>query len=437
MKYNISIFVLVFCLASCQKNIDNININSEFPSSELILTTDLTLTGGVSEHGSTWHWTNLNFQLANVNVQLMFNGEILDETNTDETGLFAFPTQPVPDEGAYLLFESPGYYNNMVKVDAFSNSIYDTNLLRKTFPNISGEVISGGGPYIKLKGTLQNPTEANNLLYYITNATNELIGSTTSVGDLTDFTITTLADEELFLHYQLDCYPDGAISLGSFSEDTDLGVLLDQSFDFSKFYASGFFSTIYDCPGNEISEYSTFFKRNGLTTHSWGTAGFSGLDCDFLVHPIIVTLATQNPRKYQEKIIDYSQNQSLFFDMTICTDDDTFIKYTIDNGAEITPDLFTYANVLPTGELLLKQKDPDYDNGTDITFIISNANVGSNSSDVIFYNGFTTFLNGNGVTTTIVMNDGEFVEGTFSGVVFDGYEVSLGTLSGSFKARIQ
>ncbi len=438
MKYiNISFLLIVFCFTACQKNQDFTETNSEFPSSVLVSTTDLTLVGGVGEYKSTWHWTNLNFQLANVNVQLMFNGQLLDETNTDETGSFSFPTQPVPNEGAYLLFESTGYYNNVVKVDTFSNSIYGTNLLRKTFPNVSGEAISEGGPYIKLKGTLQDPTTAYTPMYYITNAADELIGTTTPIDDFTDFTITTLADEELFLHYQVDCHPEGIIPLGSFSEDTDLGVLLDQSLDFSNVLVGGFFSTVYDCPGNEISEYSVFFKTNGLTGHSWGTAGFGGWECDFLVHPIIVTLATQNPRKYQEQIINYSAGQNLFFDMTICTDDDTFIKYTIDNGPEVTPDLFTYANVLPSGELLLKQKDPDYDNGTDITFTISDANTGSNTSDVVFYNGFTTFLGGNGVTTTITMNDGEFVEGTFSGDAYDGYETSLGTLAGSFRARIQ
>ncbi len=35
------------------------------------------------------------------------------------------------------------------------------------------------------------------------------------------------------------------------------------------------------------------------------------------------------------------------------------------------------------------------------------------------------------------MNDGDFVEGTFNGEVRDGFENDLGTLEGSFRARIQ
>lgn len=438
MKYtNLSFLLLVFFLVACEKNSDLTNSSSEFPPSIMVPNTDLTLSGAVAEHSSHWYWTTGYFQLSNVSVKIMFNGGTLDETNTDETGNYEFPTQPVPNEGAYLLFESPGYYPNVVKLDSLSSSIFGINLIRDNFENISGEAISGGGPFVKLTGTLQSPSEARFPMFYITNSANELVGSAIPVDDFTDFTITSLADEELFLHYQVDCSPIGVVSLGSFSEDMDMGVLLDQSYDFSHDNAGGFFSQVYDCPGNLISDYSVFFKRDGLTLHSWGTAGFGGNECEFLAHPLIVTLATQNPRKYQEQIINYQPGQNLFFDMTICTDDDTFIKYTINNGAEVTPDLFTYANVLPSGELVLKQKDPDYDNGTDITFIISDGNTGNTTSNVLFYNGYTTFLGGNGLTTTITMNDGEFIEGTFNGNAFDGYETSLGTLEGSFRARIQ
>ncbi len=438
MKYiNISLIFLLVFLMACQKDIDLTDTQEEVSPPELVPTMDLTLEGSVGEYGSLWHWTNRNFALANVTVKLMFSGGLIDETNTSETGSFSFDTQPVPIEGAYLLFESHGYHNNVVKVDTFSNSIFGTNLLKETFPGINGEVITNGENYIKLKGTLQDPTTAHIPLYYITNADNELVGTATPVDDFTDFTITTVPDQELFLHYKVDCYPNEVIPIGSFTEDTDLGILLDQSIDFSTTFASGFFSTIYDCPGNEINDYSIFFKNNGLTEHSWGTAGYAGNECDFLAHPVIVTLVTQNPRMFQEKIIDYSTSTDFFFDMTICTDDNTFIKYSLGGGAEVTPNLFTYANLLPTGELLLKQKDPDYDNGIDRTFLVSDTNPGIHTSDLVFYNGFTTFVGCNQIETTITMNDGEFVEGTFIGDAYDGFESSLGTLEGSFRARIQ
>ncbi len=438
MKYlNIYLILLVFCFTACQKNEDLTETVKDFSLSELVPTSNLTLTGGVGEYGSYLHWTNRNFRLQNVKIQLMYNDEVLDETNTDEVGTFSFPTQPVPNEGAYLLFESPGFYNNVSKVDTFSTSIFGANMLRKSYPNLSGEAISNGGPYIKLKGVLQDPSEANIPLYYITNSADELIGTTTPVDDFNAFTITTLANEELFLHYKVDCHPEGVIPLGSFSEDTDIGVLLDQSFDFSKNLRGLFISNVYDCLGANLSEYSIFFNLDGLTEHSWGTSGFGAWECDLLVHPVIVTVATQSPRRYQEKIVDFSQPLGNLFDMTLCTEDDTYIKYTIGGGAEIDPNLFTYANILPNGQLLLKQKDPDYDNGTDITFFASGSNVGSSPTDVVFYSGLEILLGGYGLTMNVTSNDGEFIEGTFSGEALDAFESSLGNLEGSFRARIQ
>ena len=154
-----------------------------------------------------------------------------------------------------------------------------------------------------------------------------------------------------------------------------------------------------------------------------------------LEHPITFTVAVRSPRRYQETIIDYVSGTTPTFDMTVCEVDDTYIKYTLGNAPEVTGDFFTFANILSDDELVIKQHGLTL--GPNISFVCSGSTLGSHTSNVFFYDGIPIVLGGYQINTTITMNDGEFLEGTFNGEVFDENEESLGILDGSFRARIQ
>ena len=433
---NLIFFLLVLCLISCKKNIDVTNTGEEFPPSEPIPTIDMDWSAVVGEKNSVWNWSQDIGKLHNVSVELIYKGVILDETNTDGFGEFSFSNQPVPEEGAYFQFESYGYYNTVIKADNGVNDISRLIMLPNTFPNITGEAISGGGPYITLKGKLQEPSGARLIWLYLTNANNELIGTALTKDDGVSFTMTTLADEELFLHYNTECHPEGIISLGSFSQDMDLGVLLDQSFDFSITSRGVDFLNAFDCSGNEILDYKIYYKRDGLTHPASNNSNIHP-ECRWLTHPVIATVVTQNPRKYQEKIIDFFSGVTPSFDMTICDDDDTFIHYTLGNDSEISANYFTSANILTDGRLVLKQDGVD----RRFSFIFPESTLGNHTCKVVSYinnnNDLEINIGGYQLNSSITLNDGAFVEGIFNGEVLDAFETSLGVLEGSFRARIQ
>ena len=433
MKYiNLIFLLLVFCLSACKKNEDFTNINKQVPPPQPIPTFDMDWSATVGENNSIWNWSQDIGKLHNVSIQLIYEGVLLDETNTDGMGKFTFSTQPVPEEGAYFRFESEGYYNTIIKADKGLNDISRLIMLPNPFPNINGEAISDGGSYITLKGKLQEPTGARFIWLYITNANNELIGTALTKNDGASFTMTTLPDEELFLHYNTECYPEGIISLGSFSEDTDLGVLLDQSFDLSITSRDIQFLNAYDCSGNEILDYKLFYKRDGLTHPASNNSNIHP-ECRWLADPVIATVVTQNPRKYQEKIINFSAGSTPSFDMTICDDDDTFISYSLGNNSEITANFFTSSNILTDGQLVLRQVGEE----RRFTFIFPESTLGNHTCKVVSYKNSEIDLGGSQLNSSITLNDGEFVEGTFNGEVLDAFETSLGTFEGNFRARIQ
>ena len=436
MKYiYLTFLVFIFCLTACKKNTEVIKTNEEILPPDEIPTIDLEWSATIGEQNSVWNWSQDIGKLHNVLIQLIYDGIVLDETNTNGKGEFSFPNQPVPEEGAYFQFKSEGYYNTVIKADDSVNDITRLMMLPNTFPNINGEAISDGGPYITLKGKLQEPTGARFIWLYLTNANDELVGTALPKGDGTSFTITTLPDKDLFLHYNTECYPEGIISLGSFSEDTDLGTLLDQSFDLSITSRNVELQNVYDCTGNEISDYHLFYKRDGLT-HPGATNSNIHPECRWLAAPVIATVVTQDPRKYQEKTINFSTGSTPTFDMTVCEDDDTFIHYTLGNGSGEMANSFTTANILGDGRLVMRQRG--FDNDRRFTFIFPESTVGSHTCKVISYSsGLEIDLGGNQLNATITLNDGEFVEGDFSGEVWDADEASLGILEGNFRARIQ
>ena len=451
MKYTyLSFFLLVFCLTACQKNSDVIDSDSETPTPALVSTIDLDWRASVVEEESVRRWRSIigtQTILHNVSVKLMFMGDVLWESNTDQYGSFEMPEQPVPDEGAYFLFEAPGYYNNVVAVESDELPIWRVNMMPITFPNIQGEAISNAESYITLTGQLQETLTARRQWFYLTNANDELVGTATVNPEFPRFYMTTLPDEELFLHYNVECGSDGVISLGSFSESTDLGNLLDQSFDFSYDNDLVYLDNVNDSSGTKLYGYKLFYKADNLTFPSTGNSGFHVRDCQSSPHPVFCSVATQNPRKYVEMTVTHTSGQTTYIDdQTVTEDDDTFLHYTIGNGPADGGDIFTYANILPDGRMVLKQTSSSSSDEKKFAMVFNGSTTGSYNSIVnviikidLPSGGYSygNSLGGYELNATITMNDGKFVEGTFSGEVMDTDEVSLGVLEGNFRARIQ
>ncbi len=451
MKYiYLSLFFLGFCFTACQKNSDIIDNVIEEPTTEPITTIDFSWWAIVEEEKSLKSWGGLsNNSIHNATVKLMFKGAILWESNTDKDGRFTFPDQLVPAEGAYFLFEAPGYYNNVVQIEGETIPSWRVHLMRNTYPNIQGELLTDAESYITLTGILQDPSSSRETWYYITNADNELIGTSLVGPEQPRFYMTTLPNEKLFLHYQpVYCGDGGVVELGPFSESEELGSLVDQSIDFSHDYDLVTLSNITDCNGEKVYGHNLFYKRGELTLQVGGNTAVNISGCGSTAYPILLSVATQNPRKYVEVTVTHTTGQRTDApDQIVCDiDDDTFLKYNVENGSEKGGDVFTVANILPNGQMVLKQAEHSLNDGNRLTMVFDGSAIGSHTCDfnlvVRYYTATGSWSNGNSLggselSATITKNDGTFVEGTFSGEVMDTEEVSLGNLVGSFRARIQ
>ena len=441
MKYiTLSFFLITLILSSC-RNEDSIITEEILPVPEEA--TIVEIYGFVTEQFSLFSPYISRQRLNNVSVRLMHEGSMLNEVNTDETGRFAFEEQLVPLGEAYLIFEAPGFYKNVARIDsiaAYENFNYI--LIRKTFEALSGDAINEEGPYIRLT---TGPAHRDFLapLYFITNTNNELIGANQQYVEAPFFEITTLASEPLLFHHFTECGTQ-TIEMGPFSEDTDITAFLEE-LTFDDKSRKSIRATVFDCAGAELDReaFELFSKGSELTIRSANSnlANIGKLNCLIDNSPTtLVSVVTQNPRKYAEATVDFSSGQE-DIEITICEDDDTYLNYSIGGGAEIVPNLFTYANILPNGHLILKQTDPVYPDGTHIAFQVFSSVEGINTlGDVLFNNpplGSTNVaIVGQEIEVTINLNDGDFIEGTFDGTIYDAFESSLGNLTGTFRARI-
>jgi len=448
-KIYLSIFCLAVLLTSCEQNSDIIETETNNPLSEAVETLNFSWWCIVEDMESLQDWSHTyGTSLQDVSVKLMYEEEVLWESNTNESGRVTIPEQVVPAEGAFILFESPGYYPLVVQIQDERIPLWRVNLIRDTYPGIEGESILDADEYITLTGLLQNPSTSRETWYYITNADDELIGNSLSGPEVPKFYMTTLPGEQLFVHYNdVVCGDHGVVELGPFTESTDIGTLLDNSFDFSFSYDLVYLDNVNDCTtGDKLYGYDLFYKIDELTNETHGNSGFNIADCRSFDNPILLSIATQNPRKYVEHLVDHSPGQQTDVpDLQACEDDDTHFQY---SAGALTGggDVFTYANILGDGQLVLKQTEHELVDQNRSTLIIDGSTEGSHTGNlnVVVRNtsssGSWSYINGIGghdLGVNITSNDGMFVEGNFSGEIYDADEISLGTVIGTFKARIQ
>lgn len=441
----IGFLLITLFLFSCQ-NQDSIITEEVLPVSEAA--TIITIKGKITERFSSFSPYLVEQQLNNVSVKLMHEGIMLDEVNTDGYGKYAFDEQLVPLDEAYLIFEAPGFYKNVAKLDSFETyNSFNNILLRKTFEGLNGDAISDEGSYIRL---ITEPANGDFLVptFLITNANDELIGANQQYVETSFFEITTLANEPLYFHHLTECGMQ-TIEMGPFSEDTNITPFLE-GFILDNKDRETIKVNVFDCTGLALNgtDFKTFYKRGDLTSYGTNSSGTNNnpltpgkLNCLIDEHPTtLVSIVTQNPRKYAETTIDYTSGQDEV-DINICEDDDTYLNYSVNGGTEIEPNLFTYANILPNGNLILKQTDPVYPEGTHIAFQIFDSTQGSTTNGEVLFNNqlegkIDVIIVGQNINVEINLNDGVFIEGTFSGEVYNALENSLGELSGSFRARL-
>lgn len=440
MKYlTQSLLFIIIIFTSC-KNEDYIISEEIGPSAQSAVL--IQLEGFVAEEFSDLHYNSGRQSLSNVSVRLMHEGVELDKVNTDDNGKFIFPEQAVPIEEAYLILSAPNFHKNVSKLN---NSITGNNfsshtMIRKTFEGLTGDAIKDDGSYIRLIMGLADFDNITPMVYYLTNKENELIGAARHFVESLHFDITTLANEPIILHYLTEC-SDQSIEIGPFSEDTDISGLLSEIMFDAKDW-DRLEATAYDCDGELLTaaHFDFFIKIDELT--SWFNNG-SGATlihrpiCQLERFPDLeVSLVTKSPRRYGTGSYNYLSGQVDIPAVTICEEDDTYFNYNL-GGIEEKPELFTYANVLSDGTIIIKQKGSEFPSGNEVALQILNNDFGATLD--IRNLAFVTSdfrINGHGMSVNITLNDGEFIEGIIEGEVLDGYESGLGILSGSFRARI-
>ncbi|MDA8693110.1 carboxypeptidase-like regulatory domain-containing protein [Saprospiraceae bacterium] len=444
MKYiTLSLLSVLIIFSSCRNEDD---IFTEEISPEPTEVESRIIEGKVSESFSVYaSLTTKGQNLPNATVKMMYDDIELDRENTDAEGRFAFEEQPVPED-AYLIIDAPGFYKNVRNIRTLTPNVlpFIITLIRQNFEGLSGDDIDDLSPYINLYGGSAGFRDLQNI-YFITNANSELIGADNKLFEGGHLEITTKANEPLILHYHTEC-SDQKIEIGPFSEDTNIRDILEEfTIDISR--PEGVIINAFDCEGGTLSneDHITFSKVNGLT--KWGSSVFhlSKIytdQCLIDTDPVVlISSVTKDPRMYGETSYNYLSGEEQV-DIDLCEEDDSFINYSIGGEIEVVPDLFTYANILPDGSMILKQRESIEYEGRNITFQINDSFEGANTTGGVIFNNViqgdgSVELEGRQIAVNINMNDGKFIEGTFDGPVIDAFESSLGNLRGTFRARIQ
>ncbi len=433
MRYSLclALFISLF-FVSCE-NTDTTSVENSGPFPVTIPTVEREVFGYVKEVKSYFSIELRSLFLSNVTVELRYEDQVLDEANTDLDGAFYFPEQVMPSEGTYLYYRAPGCYPGVTKIDDSYVNQSARYILSNKSSLVNGEAISNREEYITLTGELQNPINSSGGIIVITNSSNEILDVRATDMDLS-FRVTVVPGEEVFLHYLVKCGSLAPVSLGTFTESTDVGVVYDPTYDLSE---DRVYADVYpvDCTGEEVTQGYLLKTVNGQTTYY---NEFLGYPCSLLGDPdAYVTYVNPLTQEYGERNINYSSGTELDFNMTICEEDETYLSLTLSNGLQYDFNLYTFANIMPDGRLFIKQVNSLFDIYDSIVFELNAATPGTTTANLrILGPGNKVFQQADNFTASITANDGDFIEGTFSAEIFDEFEQSLGVITSTFKARV-
>ena len=436
MRFHTLIAILLgIVLAACQGNMDITSVEIEGPDPTPIATIERQLRGWVTEPFSLFSADLNSLRIHNASVQLIFEGEILAEANTDEDGYYEFPNLSIPAEEAFLYISAPGYYPNVSVVDGASPDNFNRYLFRSSFGDFSGEALTGAKRYVRITGYLQEPTDASGATFYLTNLDNKLVGNYTSDGDLR-FELSTIADEPLLFYYQFRCLSGGPIPIGALSENVELGNLFDLSVDFLEDVVAAEINAT-DCSGQSLNSGYALLTRKEQTISWTNTEFYFAEQCLLEDDPnAFLTYVATEPRRYGTVNVNYTGGDALNLSVQVCEEDDTFIQYSIDGDVSNDLQQFTFFNQLPDGRAVLKQIIPSDATTSCLSFELAGTE-GQISADVRSYTQENIDFGGDNLTLAIELNNGEIVEGTFAGPVFDATEQLIGNMEGRFRAKIQ
>lgn len=436
MQYRIlHLLCIGLIMGGCQGNEDITSVENFGPFPVEVATTVMTLQGWVHEAYSPFSNSLNLLRLSNVTVALKYEDQTLDQTNTNSEGYFVFSEQDVPADGAFLEFTSSGYYPGISKIDTLPFDYYSNYILPQSSLLVNGQAIADREEYIILRGSLQEPTPGSGFTFFITNAANELLGTYTSDGDL-GFKITTIPNEELFLYYQSHCGLTGPIALGVFNEDTDLGALFDGTYDFYEELVFGDV-TVTECSGGSVNQDYLLLTVDGLTSFWDNGLSYYEQACLLANDPnAFITVVDPVAREFGEVSLNYTSGLQWDVAVEVCSEDATFLQVGLNGGPEIGLDLYTFSNVLPSGRAIVKQINPSGPNMGAIVFELQSALPGTTTGRLIITDGHKMLRYSDNTEFTIIANDGIYLEGSFNTNFFDEFEIPLGVITGTFKARI-
>lgn len=448
MKKIASIGFIFFFFFACEKNRDITTIEIIEPAPVELVGTMASgqIIGSPSDLGK-----NYSVRMYNALVQLIYKGEVLDETNTDGRGNYTFADQSIP-EGAYVKASAPGFFPNIRKVTVENSDGY-FNLVPDYFDLFTASSLEEGVEVVNIKGQLQPDNEGAGAYFYLVNENNELIGSFLSKNTL-DFEITTIANTSVFLYHQNSpsCPLYGPVPLGLFTEDQDIGNVYPENNDAFKDQLVTVKGKAKDCKDTVLSSGGYYLVKYGNTTISYAPDQITSEESDRLFYAkqceletapeIIITAVNHEESLFGEYTLMYS-GETLVENITIrtCVTDDTFLSFSLDEEF-IDFNNFTTANFTSDGRVVVKQiavNDDLIDGNIGFEFL-SNGEPGTYEAKFILYLNSPSvgvITETQNLVVSVTSSDGEFMTGTISGEVFDAYRIPLGNLSGSFKARIQ
>lgn len=435
---NVGLFYLLLLpnIFSCQKNTDIIIPETIVNNVEVV---EIELNGVVRPyHLGEWrHYTPIQ----DVTVSLVYDNIILDEVNTDLNGSYFFAPQPVPLEGAHIVIEASGFFPNIQKIYPPDSYLSEIILLPNMFQNLNSLNDYIPEQKVSISGKIHEsdlapPQDA--LTIYAVNEAQEIIGYCRPNSDIIDFSLTTIANQSVTLMFHNVCGVFDTIQLGVLTEDIVLDdILYEQTIEWIEINGQ-----VADCNNESFTGYLNFhynertnffnsgFRSGGRFGSSWINA------CEIEGTQVLVSFVDYDYDFVGFTTVPYTAGQDISVDINECETNQTYFRYTLDGGMLVNDPSFTFVNIIENEGVYFFV---DRSGSCDIGGKFAESTTGTVSSGNMLFRtigGVGVEQAAKDLPFNILSNDGDYIQGTFSGTLLDDQEYSLGQIEGSFKAKI-